>query len=588
MNNKGFTLIELLVTIVIMALILIVVMPSITALVNNNENRSYEYYGDALVEAAKIYVNREGEDISPLGIDNWIGCVDISYDELINSDLIDPITLENTDCSDAKVRYTKSRKSDSYSYNMTCKDTTSNEVVYEHKDIPDEVCSQTEDVRATTISGILLEYVKEHDNYNDDGTTTYITGSNPNNYIWYSGKLWRAIGIDNTTNNVKMITVESMTEIPYNASGTTNYDGSYAESWLNDTSSTGFLGNLRDYESFIQTDSVWNTSTVTNSSYDLDNTSSVINAIGLINSYDYKMTFNNDTDKDTFLPSSLVTTNYTSNSSVCTVNTITNCVSSSPSQNKALYPVVNLFGDIEVTKGTGSENNPYRLEGDSDENLTGTLLNTRYSGEYVNFGVGTNSTYRLVYNGTDGSATKIVSADNLRNPTDGSDIEMFYGSTYIYTSSDLYTFLNNDFLNPDNGYLSSADVNMITSGSWNSTTIEIGDGGNYTTSFTGGRWSNSNQIGIPMLGELGTFGPESQLYWINTAYQIDIQTAANSYVRVAGANELEEMGASTCIDRFGNRHGGCPGVRPTLYLNANVTITSGEGTKTNPFVISLS
>ena len=63
MNRKGFTLIELLATIVIMALILIMVMPSITALVNNNSDRSYEYYGDALKEAAEIFVGREGEDI---------------------------------------------------------------------------------------------------------------------------------------------------------------------------------------------------------------------------------------------------------------------------------------------------------------------------------------------------------------------------------------------------------------------------------------------------------------------------------------------------------------------------------------------
>ena len=40
MNRKGFTLIELIATIVIMALILIMVMPSITALRNNNEKNS--------------------------------------------------------------------------------------------------------------------------------------------------------------------------------------------------------------------------------------------------------------------------------------------------------------------------------------------------------------------------------------------------------------------------------------------------------------------------------------------------------------------------------------------------------------------
>ena len=112
MNRKGFTLIELLATIVIMALILIMVMPSITALRNNSEKRQYEYYGDSLIAAAKIFVNKEGEDITSLGTLNFIGCVDITYQELIDADLIEPFTKENIDCSNALIRYTKERKKD--------------------------------------------------------------------------------------------------------------------------------------------------------------------------------------------------------------------------------------------------------------------------------------------------------------------------------------------------------------------------------------------------------------------------------------------------------------------------------------------
>ena len=141
MDKKGFTLIELLVTIVIMSLILIMVMPSIRALRNNNEERQYEYYADSLVEAAKIFVNKEGEDINSLGAKNWIGCVDITYKDLLDSDLIKPFSDENIDCSNANVRYTKNKKSSSYNYNMTCTDTRNNEVVYEHKEIEDKTCS---------------------------------------------------------------------------------------------------------------------------------------------------------------------------------------------------------------------------------------------------------------------------------------------------------------------------------------------------------------------------------------------------------------------------------------------------------------
>ena len=143
MDKKGFTLIELLATIVIMALILIMVMPSITALRNNSEKRQYEYYGDSLVEAAKIFVNKEGEDITSIGVKNWTGCVDITYQELIDADLIRPFTEENIDCSNALIRYTKERKKESYSINLTCKDTKTNKVLYQSNNIPDTPCTVT-------------------------------------------------------------------------------------------------------------------------------------------------------------------------------------------------------------------------------------------------------------------------------------------------------------------------------------------------------------------------------------------------------------------------------------------------------------
>ena len=143
MNKKGFTLIELLVTIVIMALILIMVVPSITALQNNNKDKPYEYYADSLIEAAKIFVDKEGEDINSIGAKNFIGCVDITYQDLIDSDLIKPFSDENIDCSNALIRYTKERKKESYSINLTCKDTKTNKVLYQSDDIPDSTCTVT-------------------------------------------------------------------------------------------------------------------------------------------------------------------------------------------------------------------------------------------------------------------------------------------------------------------------------------------------------------------------------------------------------------------------------------------------------------
>ncbi len=143
MNEKGFTLIELIITIVIMALILILVMPSIVSLRRSSEEKQYEYYGDSLIEAAKVYVTKEGDDITSLGTINFIGCVDITYQDLIDADLIEPFTSDEVDCSNATIRYTKDSNKESYSINLTCINTTTSETVYQSSEISDITCTVT-------------------------------------------------------------------------------------------------------------------------------------------------------------------------------------------------------------------------------------------------------------------------------------------------------------------------------------------------------------------------------------------------------------------------------------------------------------
>ena len=84
-----------------------------------------------------------------------------------------------------------------------------------------------------------------------DSEQYFITGNNPNNYIWYSGKLWRAESIDTSDNSVKLVTQWNISTIAYDDDSSA-FEGSYMQEWLNDTTADGFLGNLRNPESFIQ------------------------------------------------------------------------------------------------------------------------------------------------------------------------------------------------------------------------------------------------------------------------------------------------------------------------------------------------
>ena len=133
-----------------------------------------------------------------------------------------------------------------------------------------------------------------------DPEQTFITGTDPNNYIWYSGKLWRAVSIDPSDNSVKLVTQWNISALPYNAENNTAFKGSYMEQWLNDTSVDGFLGNLREADKFIKTDSVWN-ATMTIETTKPEKTTMVTDAVGLLNIYEYTMSYKNATDSTGYL-----------------------------------------------------------------------------------------------------------------------------------------------------------------------------------------------------------------------------------------------------------------------------------------------
>ena len=86
-----------------------------------------------------------------------------------------------------------------------------------------------------TVSEILLANIPK-DNLYDDGVDTFITGEDPNNYIWYSGKLWRAVSINNEAKTTKLVTQWNISAINYDDDSSA-FEGSYMEEWLNDTSS---------------------------------------------------------------------------------------------------------------------------------------------------------------------------------------------------------------------------------------------------------------------------------------------------------------------------------------------------------------
>ena len=358
-----------------------------------------------------------------------------------------------------------------------------------------------------TVADTILFDVKNNINV-EDAEQYFVTGSEPNNYIWYSGKLWRAVSIDPSDNSVKLVTQWNISAISYSERENGNFEGSYMEEWLNDTSVDGFLGNLREPEKFIKMNSVWN-ATETDSPTKPVKTTMVTDPVGLLNVYEYTMSYSGTDYSLGYLRNGLWWWTLTKLKDQSTMYEIRPTGLADPIlyplSSFGVRPTINLKPEIKIVAGDGTIDNPYRLEDDNDTNLSGTLLNTRYSGEYVRFGTGENNLYRIVSHEIPG-LTKIVSVEPLKE--DGKYINISYGINDTFSLNEVFTnFLNKNYINPDNNYITTEQLNMIAENiSWYLGTV--GAGTNYKlakytdTNMTTKVPAISARIGLLRYGEL--------------------------------------------------------------------------------------
>ena len=444
------------------------------------------------------------------------------------------------------------------------------------------------DVKKGLAREVVINNLTSGDTY-DDGVDTFITGEDPNNYIWYSGKLWRAVSVNNRAKTTKLVTQWNISTTTYNPENQTNFEGSYMEEWLNDTTVDGFLGNLRDYEKFIVTDAKWDATLDATSLGSItrpNGTSLVTCAVGLLNTYEYQTSYKGTDFSNGYLNNGLdwwTLTPYSS-SIVRYVYDFGGEDYDSPANAYGVRPSINLKSNVKIVDGDGTVDNPYRLNGDNDTDLSGTLLSTRYSGEYIRFGNDENNLYRIVSH-ENGVGTKIVSAEPLKSS--GNFVTRVFGSNITFSNSNtIGTFLNGDYLT---SYVDSAYSNMIE----DNTTWYLGTVG-HGTSYKLAKYTDTNmssttsnttnaKVGLLRSGELmsGQFeryavkGESSSTglttsYWTLTPY-------STFYVRIVTNHGNENFYNPT----------NASGVRPSINLKSNVQITSGTGTKSDPFQIEL-
>lgn len=424
MSKKGFTLVELLVTISILGLIMIMIIPAVSRLQDDYQDSEFEAYGETLVRAAQLYVDREGEDISSYGVDNWTGCVDITYDDLQN--IISPFDDEAYDCSNAVVRYSKTQKDTNYSYNMTCIEVDSNKTVFTHTDFEESgACTQTLYYANANgnIKGIAEEVVQQVNpksiiNYHSGDITNMYTfshqttdqqsdwtadeltdyryiGSSPNNFVSFNNELWRIVGIFTVENEAgskeKRFKIVRDQSIGNNTYGTNNWTASSLNTYLNDT----YYNTLNDTAKSMIASTKWYLGGAVNNAingsvfYNFERGSLTfgnaptnwIGKVGLLYSSDYAYTFMSGVDTSCYNNLSVCNTSnpaaswlYDSSldqqllTPLSVLSTQTLVIGKNGSINlynanatSALRPVVYLDSNVGIVSGSGTRDNPYQL-----------------------------------------------------------------------------------------------------------------------------------------------------------------------------------------------------------------------------------
>ena len=409
----------------------------------------------------------------------------------------------------------------------------------------DSFKNKTEKVRTVKVVQELEHTIKK-----DTNNTGVYTGEVENNYIRFSGNLFRIVSVEN--GNVKIVSAEDVSNV--------NYSG--LDQWLE-----YYYDHLADSskEYIVKTkycnDKVTDTTTKKCSSYTKEKDVYILSVEDVNNSVDtnsgesylYSSTIvwlaNTKTDKESWATRSVF------------FGTSDKYSSFSKNYNLGIRPVITIKGSNLITSGTGTENDPYQIDdmktGKPDENL-----NTRYSGEYIEY---SNMLWRIVEVEKSG-AIKVISNSNV--PIAGE-------KRISYDSS-----ITNRIYNPNQ----KGNVGYVI----NQKVVDTIDE----------KYFDKTEIEVPIYKKLAKYNKETTTKKYKVKFHApdmyDLYTAQNNSL-LSGywlLNSSQNQDVVYMISPIGAVYNtGVPdsntaGIRVIGYLNKNCKIVSGKGTEERPYKIA--
>ena len=381
----------------------------------------------------------------------------------------------------------------------------------------------------------------------DDNTKTYtFKGKVDNNYLEYSGVLFRILSV-NENNEVKAVSENILTILYGNLKN--GFEKSNINTWLNKSTinhSGIFENNLFDSDKLLI-----NTTMCVDKINDLTkitcNKKNTQNKIGILSLNDYYISGG----KESFLNISDIYFLNTLNSEGANYYvTSTGDIALDNTNKKALgiRAVITISGSSEIISGDGSKEKPYNIETHDVKKISDV-----YIGNYVEY---SNLTFKII--DRDNDKVKIAQSEVVKE----NDKVIFkkFGSdnTYSLNKDNVGYYLNNTYYKTlkNNKYIVK---NNWPTGQLNSETLNYVD--TYKTSL-------SANIGMLSLGDMF------------------VDEVENIFLLSKGIGDTKMIDViSPEKNLFGDLVTSTYNLRPCLYLNSNLDIISGDGSEKSPFVV---
>lgn len=382
----------------------------------------------------------------------------------------------------------------------------------------------------------------------------YYIGSNPKNYLKLSGMLFRIIGVDG--DNIKIVASEDVANV--------NYTGIYA--WLD-----YYLEHINEKSKRLLVKNRYCNMQLTDTT--LDTTECTAFTKKIYASIPSVIDINRTTDNTgSFLkPQTLswLSNKKNKNYAYATRNIFygdsygLSAYADKKTNNYGVRPVLTIKGTALIKDGDGSYEKPY-VFGDIAPAKQLDKINTRPTGEYLTYD---NILWRIIETSPDGS-TKIISVENITNNKEY--IETSYQSTIkekIYNPTEkgnIGYFINNDVVKYiDTKYLVEKNIEVPI----------------YKDYILYGEHLKTEKykviLSAPNMYDM--FSSHTTLdnmksYWLTNSSQKEYYKGVVSDVGVALNEEVSDY----------NKYG----IRLVAYLNKDIIIKTGTGTKNNPYEIT--